>query len=172
MYSYKLSINGKVIHGERLYLYASIWPVPMEIMNQGAIEVIADDATSGRKLTGDWSSSDAPEPYGAGSRYAKITSTGAAPTFLFEAPLEPGEYEVFEWHTIWKTRSQRAHLVVEHEGGAADVFVDQSINGGQWNRIGVFRFGSVGRVTLLAEDPRKTINADALRFVRGLGSAN
>jgi hypothetical protein len=31
MYAYVLSIDGKLIHGSRLYLYDTIWPVPNEI---------------------------------------------------------------------------------------------------------------------------------------------
>lgn len=40
-YAYRLSINGKVIHGERLYLYASLWPEANE--PPGASEPPPDD---------------------------------------------------------------------------------------------------------------------------------
>jgi hypothetical protein len=33
MYAYKLTLNGTVVHGERLYLYYRIWPMPNEIVN-------------------------------------------------------------------------------------------------------------------------------------------
>jgi hypothetical protein len=31
MYAYRLSVDGAVVHGERLYLYSDVWPLPNEL---------------------------------------------------------------------------------------------------------------------------------------------
>ena len=76
-------------------------------------------------------------------------------------------YEVYVRWTSAPARSQRAEIVVTHQGGVSRLFADQRTGGGQWQLLGVFPFqaGGGGSVEMLA--PRnQRVSADAVRFLR------
>jgi len=88
--------------------------------------------------------------------------------YSFEADLPPGTFEVFEWHTIWPTRTGNAqHFVAANGEPIRSVLVDQSVNGGRWNSLGLCQlpFGGKCRVTIFATDTERSTNADAVRFL-------
>ncbi len=128
-----------------------------------AFNVIVDNGKTGTSFTGDWRVSSAPASYRSGSVWSKATST-LVPTYRFEASLPPGDYEVFEWHTVFSTRTHSARHVIQRALGSTGVVVDQSVNGGRWNSLGVYTFGGKSAVSLRAEDRERSTNADAVRF--------
>jgi len=85
--------------------------------------------------------------------------------WTFEVPS--GTYEVYAW---WFASSWRPHDVpytVIHAGGETTVRVDQTLNGGQWNLLGVWAFEGLGTVYVSddCETGERGVVADAVRIV-------
>ncbi len=127
-------------------------------------EVIVDNADAGTSSTGVWYASSRPGPYGTDS----MTTTGAGSTFTFSADLTPGvAYAVYSWWTSGPLRYTT--VPCEIRSGSTllgTVIVNQTLNGSQWNLLGVYVFSGTAHVTVSA-DPASTasVNADAVRFV-------
>ena len=103
--------------------------------------------------------------------YAFATGpAGTASTATFAPAIGfGGNYEVFEWHPSLNAGGEANEVLhtIEHGDGTTKVLVDQTINSGQWNSLGVFRFetGKSGAVILTAEKSSGTVLADAIKFV-------
>ena len=124
---------------------------------------IIDNGQAGTSSTGTWSVSGATGSYGTNSLWAR---DGA--TYSWSSPsLTAGNYEVFMWWTEFSSRSTAAPVQVYHANGRADLSVNQQLNGGQWNSLGVFYFSGTGKITLLAPGAYPTsYSADAVKFVK------
>ncbi|MFZ5997662.1 MAG: GDSL-type esterase/lipase family protein [Nitrospirota bacterium] len=129
-----------------------------------AKEVVVDNSSAGTSSTGTWLVSGGPNPYGANSLYG---NNGA--TYTWHAALpESGTYDVYMWWTYYNNRSANAPVTIGYSGGSQVIRVNQLINGGQWNKLGSFRFDAAegGTITLTAEGAAPTTySADAVRFV-------
>src|SRR5512135_1963409 len=133
-------------------------------------DVIIDNGQAGTSYTGTWSASSAAGYYGTNSLWSyKSSSGGSAPTYTWSATLpQSGTYDVYAWWTSYvgsTTRSTAAPYTITYNGGSQTVNVNQRINGGQWNKLGTFAFGTSGSVTLTASDVYPVVeSADAVRF--------
>ncbi|MGE5297177.1 MAG: DUF4082 domain-containing protein, partial [Solirubrobacterales bacterium] len=127
-------------------------------------DVIVDNQDAGASSTGIWYPSSRTGPYGADS----MTSTGAGSTFTFSADLTPGvAYAVYSWWTSGPLRYTTVPYEIRSGSTLLDtVTVNQTLNGSQWNLLGVYTFSGTASVALSA-DPASTasVNADAVRFV-------
>ncbi|MFZ5568882.1 MAG: PKD domain-containing protein [Thermodesulfobacteriota bacterium] len=125
-------------------------------------EVIIDNGDNGTSFTGTWLVSTAVDPYGVDSVYAK---NNAAYTYTF-IPSTTAEYEVSAWWTYFSNRVTNAPIRIQHAGGTATVYVNQRLNGGQWNSLGTFSFvaGVVYTVTITGANSTYTTCADAVKF--------
>lgn len=100
-----------------------------------------------------------------------FATTSAAPTATarWTPALIGGQYEVQVWHSQGANRPTDARFTVVHAGGSATVPVNQEINGGQWNSLGIYTFntGTAGYVQLSNESTQanQAAIADAVRFV-------
>src|SRR4029450_577615 len=104
--------------------------------------------------------------------YWSRAASATVPSATVEKALAPGLYELFEWHTVWATRTKAALHPVEHAAGRTEILVDQSVGGGRWNSLGTYGFGrrepgleTLARITISARDPILSTNADAIRIV-------
>jgi uncharacterized lipoprotein YddW (UPF0748 family) len=120
-------------------------------------------------VTGAWSSGiSALDKYGSDYRF-KAEGTGS--DYLQFAPtiLTAGRYAVYEWHPEGGNRTTNAQHTITFQGGTSNVFVNQKINGGQWNLLGAFNFaaGTNGhvRITDNFPDTAQVVLADAIKFV-------
>ena len=70
------------------------------------------------------------------------------------------------WWTTYSNRATAARYEVNHANGAAEHFVDQRVNGGQWQELGIYNFapGTAGYVELTGVATSGTLGADAVRF--------
>ena len=99
--------------------------------------------------TGLWKQSSGSNSYGAPSLFARPEATF---TWDFNAP-PPGYYEVFLWWTTVSTRGSAIPVEIVTAEGIISTTVDQTVNGGQWNSLGTYRFdGTGGSVTITASD--------------------
>jgi PKD repeat protein len=72
-------------------------------------------------------------------------------TWLFSIP-EEGDYNVFAWYPASSNNSTSAPYTVNHALGSTTVTVDQRVNGGQWNSLGVFHFDVDDYSVILTDD--------------------
>ena len=126
-------------------------------------EVILDNGAPGTKaLSGGWSVSGATGYYGADSIYSKI----AGSQYRYIVPLpSTGTYDVYAWWTEFSSRMTNVPIDITHSGGTARVTVNQQTNGGKWNLLGTWSFGTSGTVIINGNGPGSTC-ADAVRFVK------
>ena len=146
------------------------WSLPATavlVVSACTTDVIVDNGKAGTSFTGNWLKSTAAGCYGADSSYSPYGRSASlpVPTYSFQASVPSGSYEVFEWHSVYATRTKAAVHRINHASGQASVTVDQSVGGGKWNSLGTYTFGSTAKVTVLANDLLKSTNADAVRFV-------
>ncbi len=156
--------------GDRLYFWAThhenpyggeLWTLPLE--PSCPEDVVIDNGMPGTRFTGTWNASSAVGSFGQGSVWAKATIT-SRPAYTFEAVLPAGRYEIFEWHTRFSTRTRMASFLIPFSGGTRALTIDQSVGGEQWNSLGTYPLAGSGTVTIRADDPVKSTNADAIRF--------
>ena len=119
-----------------------------------------DNGQSGTSAVGVWSPSSGPSPYGANSLYSK----SAATTYSYQAKLAAGKYEVLLWWTTWPSRPTAAPVTIAHAAGTATANVNQTVNGGRWNSIGTYDFGTSGKVTITSVNTSFSTCADAVCF--------
>ncbi len=125
-------------------------------------EIIIDNRDADTSSSGTWAVSGGPDPYGPDSVWSRSGSTF---TWEFTAP-QPGEYDVYMWWTEWSSRSTNAPVTIAHTLDSNTLYINQQVNGGQWNHIGKHYFETEGSVTLYAPNAYPTSYcADAVRFV-------
>lgn len=127
-----------------------------------------DEHIAAPNIHGEWT-----EASSASDKYFPtywLRSTGhvpeGTPNFANFNLAASGAYEIFEWHSAGLNRSDVAKHIISHAGGQTEILVNQRINGGKWNSLGVFEFENNGTVTINDEAPSGSIViADAVRFV-------
>lgn len=99
--------------------------------------------------------------------YAIATLNSGEATFRPNIGVS-GYYEVFEWHGIRKAGPLASNVkhIVRHSGGETIRFVDQNVNVGQWNSLGIFYFnkGTTGSVIISSTGSNGVVMADAIKF--------
>jgi hypothetical protein len=119
-----------------------------------------DNGDGGTLSTGSWAISGGANPYGDSSLYSK--ESGA--TYAFEASID-GYHEVSLWWTNWTSRCSDIPVEIYDGQTLLDtVYIDQQVDGGQWNSQGSYQFNGTARVVVVSEGECST-NADAVRFL-------
>ena len=131
---------------------------------------IIDNRDSQISKTGTWPVSGGANPYGIDSFYSR---DGTTFTWHF-TPQQSGVYEVSMWWTEWSSRSSNVPVDIEYSDGVATVYVDQQVNGGQWNVQGQYYFesGTTYDITITSQPGPSSTCADAIRFVLGTTSTH
>jgi hypothetical protein len=130
--------------------------------------MIVDNTDPRFSVTGSWTVASAqPDKYGGTYAYSWGYSGPSTATWLLSIP-SAGLYEVFVWYPQASNRATDAPFTVHHAEGQTTVRINQQINGGQWVRLGTFRFSGAGgdRVVLSnsISDTTKLVVADAVRI--------
>lgn len=120
-----------------------------------------DNGEAGTSSVGYWAVSGGTNPYGNDSLYAKNTGSYA---YTFSG-IPAGRYKVYAWWTTWPSRSPSVPYEIQHAGGDSPttVLVNQLENGGRWNLLGEFDFGTQAVVTIRVLGSTTTC-ADAVRL--------
>jgi len=134
------------------------------IVDDISIEVEIDNGGTGTSYTGVWSTSGGSNPYGANSLWAR---DGATYTWTF-SPTVSSYYEVFMYWTAWPSRSTNVPVEIQYAGGSTTVYVNQQLNGSQWNSLGEYFFeaGNSYNVTITAQPGPSSTCADGVKFVK------
>jgi hypothetical protein len=145
-------------------------------------EIIVDNTDSGFTSTGSWYTSGYAGPYGSNSKAADVNQ-GSTATWTLSIP-DAGTYAVYAWWTEGEGRINDAKYQITHASGTSTVYVNQKVDGGQWNLLGTYTFnaGSSGYIKLTdsSSDPNfdaanwisDSVCADAIRLVPGGSACN
>ena len=127
-----------------------------------ASQVIVDNLDAETSSTGWWGPSTAPGYWAVDSTY----SFQSGSSFTFMPTLVPGTaYTVDAWWTAAANRDSATPYQIKDGATVLNtVNVDQRINGGQWNTLGVYTFYGMPGVTVLANGGGVVNVADAGRF--------
>jgi len=130
-------------------------------------EIIVDNTDAGYAEVGTWANSTSPGYYGTNSRYS---DTGVGnDTATWTPSLSTSYYDVYAWWVADTNRATNATYTVNHASGSANVIVNQSAAGGQWNLLGNYSFnaGTSGNVVLTDNaEAGKVVSADAIKLAQ------
>ncbi|MFD8497859.1 polymorphic toxin-type HINT domain-containing protein [Amycolatopsis sp. NPDC059657] len=132
----------------------------------GAASVLVDNADARRTYADDgWSVAQSPKGY-QGTQYSTITTKGEEDYFTWKASIpRSGRYDVQVWYP--EGTATNATYYIKHDGGNAEVVIDQSKNQGRWVSLGKFAFTEGDtREIVLAGESNGTVTADAVKLVR------
>jgi PKD repeat protein len=124
-----------------------------------------DNGGAGTSSTGTWTVSTATGAYGSNSVYAKTVGATYSWTVI---PSVASDYEVYMWWAAATSRVTSVPVTIQHAGGTSTVYVNQRLNGGQWNLLGQYTFeaGTSYTVTVRSTSTANSTCADAVKFVR------
>jgi hypothetical protein len=123
-------------------------------------EFIIDNGHSGTASDGNWKLSGGENPYEGDSFYSRDVGD----TYTFEA-LVDGSYQVYLWWTEWSSRLTDVPVEIYDGDTLIDVIkVNQQLNGGKWNLLGIYEFSGKASVVIVSEGDGST-SADAARLV-------
>lgn len=149
-------VNGQT---QGYIIYTDPYPYPETLPS---IEIIVDDPEA--TYVGDWYLSDlVPGYYGDGYHFSWPGSGSDLFTWAFDLPYA-GEWEV---SAMWSNRSTRATnspYTIYHAEGSDTVRVNQEVDGGEWNTLGIFKFDRGGNAIVLSDDADEAIIADAIKL--------
>jgi hypothetical protein len=132
---------------------------PAEMPSADNIEIIIDNGEASTWSTGSWSPSIGPNSYGSRSVFTK----GRDSEYTFETALD-GVYDVSLWWTVTDSRCANVPIEVYDGRTLVDrVYVDQNLDGGRWNYLGVYDFHGSGTVSIVSPGGCSS-SADAVRF--------
>ena len=99
--------------------------------------------------------------------------SGGTAEYVPDIP-ENGEYAVYVSYPRLNDNSKNVKYTIRHTGGSTEFIVDQTIGGGTWLWLGVFRFNkgknaSSGSV-VVSNETGGNIALDAVRFGGGMGN--
>jgi hypothetical protein len=126
---------------------------PTHTPTPGAQTFVIDDTDPGfstRFVQDEWITFTATSEqlYGGSHRSNRLIGTGQdVATWTFTVP-QSGQYEVFAWWYSVYWRSAAVPYTVYHASGSDTIRVNQQLNGGQWNSLGVFAFHDQGSVSV------------------------
>ena len=129
-------------------------------------EYIIDNSDAGYAEVGAWATSTNPGYYGTNSRYSDSGVGNDTATWTPNI-VSGGYYNVYAWWVSGTDRASNAPYAITHASGTANLMVNQSANGGQWNLLGNYAFnsGTSGKAVLTDNaEAGKVVSADAIKF--------
>ncbi len=131
--------------------------------------IIIDNGDPQTSFTGSWGVSGGANPWNPAdpSAISLWSRNGNTYTWTF-TPGTSGTYQFSMWWTVWPSRGENIPVSVQHDGGEDTIYINQKLNGGQWNGLGSFDFisGMSYAVTITSLPGPQSTCADAVRFVK------
>jgi hypothetical protein len=131
-------------------------------VNVPSSEFVIDNGDPGTSYTGTWGISGATGAYGSKSVWSR-DGTKYRWTFV---PTVTGNYKVSMWWTVYASRSTSVPVDVQYSGGTARFTINQQLNGGKWNGLGIYSMiaGTSYTVTITSQPGPSSTCADAVKF--------
>lgn len=135
--------------------------------NANNLQIVVDNTDTGCTFDTPWATSSYVTGF-KGLNYAQDGNPNTDPTKWAKwTPTIPqyGKYRVYMNWTSGTGRPIIAPVEIRHEDGVSNLTIDQSLNGGKWNYLGIYNFKTdgTGSVKLMASAVGSTI-ADAVLF--------
>ena len=134
-------------------------------------EFIVDNGDFYTIETGSFTNSNVSPFFGSRSRLGNAAGDTQI-TYYPTSDLDCNRTEVYARWTEFSSRATNARYTVHHAAGTTEVFVDQTINGFQWNLLGTWDMGCTlgGEFTFMHRviadhNASGTLNIDGMRFV-------
>jgi hypothetical protein len=127
-------------------------------------ERIIDNDDPEASYVGTWPSFSNANAYDGDAQY-HTSGTGAnTATWTPDLPTT-GSYNVYAWWVAYTNRATDAPYTINYDGGSETIYVNQQVNGGQWNLLGTYPFaaGTSGSV-VLTDDANGVVIADAVKW--------
>lgn len=137
-------------------------------INPTVSSVTVDNHQSGFSASANWATTTlSGQNLGSNYRWRSTTAVSDAATWTGNLPTS-GAWRVDAWWIEGANRSLEAPYIVHHNGGSSVVKRNQQQNGGQWNSLGTFNFGSGNQdVQLSCWAPSGyVVIADGVRWVK------
>lgn len=128
-------------------------------------DVVMDNSAA--YFTGSWSTgTGATDKYGANYRYKAPGGGSSYAEYIPNLPVA-GYYDVFEWHCQGSNRAVNAPYTVYGTIDGSTVWVNQTVDGGQWNYLGMFQMplGTAGSIRINDNFSGSVVIADAIKLV-------
>ncbi len=132
----------------------------------GAADIIVDNTSGSFSCSASWATgTSSADKYGSNYRWRSTQAISDAATWA-PAGLTTRNYGVYAWWPQGGNRSTAAPYLINHNGGQANVKVNQQANGGKWNALGTFGL-SAGKTVQLScwAASGFIVCADAIKFV-------
>lgn len=111
-------------------------------------DVYIDNGDPGSSSTGTWLNSGGANSYGSTSLYARPEAT-----YTWQFDSQPAaDYEVLMWWTTTDTRGSSVNGEIVSSNGTIPFTINQLIDGGQWNSLGIYSFDGSGSISITASD--------------------
>ena len=132
------------------------------------IDVIVDNADTNKVIKeGTWETKTAADDYGINYFKARYKESQARKIYFYPQLSVTGLYELFEWHPASTVAGTAVKMYIYTIDTDVKAYVNQQINGGQWNSMGNFVFDDSAYIKVICNTMRaKSAFADAFRFVK------
>lgn len=161
---YCISISAEDVFGQRAEAE------PVYVLTNSSEPVIIDNLDAGFSVSGSWSTgSTAGDKYGSDYRYAGTSPSGTSKATWTWEVTETGTYEISAWWSQGTNRSSSATYSVVFGGNQYFKTMNQQVDGGKWNALGVYELeaGTIVQVQLSNNAPSGfVVIADAVKFER------
>jgi uncharacterized repeat protein (TIGR03803 family) len=131
-------------------------------MDVPVADVFVDNRDPHTLRYGGWSTSHSSQSWAADSRVSK--SGSRSQFFWLPPPLVKGYYRVYAWWTASSSRPTSVAYYVRHADDVAIRHVNQKVNGGRWNSLGIYRFLPSRQAYVYIRADKRPTSADAIRF--------
>jgi dienelactone hydrolase len=134
--------------------------------NQG-FELIVDNNSSNTQSAGIWTRSGAggDQKYGIDYFHDGNSDKGNKTfTYSIDVPGE-GEYQLFMYWFAYSNRASNTKVEIHDGTNVTTIEVNQQINGGKWNSLGVFTISDHVDVVISNEGTNGYVVADAVRII-------
>ncbi len=132
------------------------------------VNIIVDNTSPQFKFKGAWSLSLSTTPETYGTNYLYTSGGDGKSTAIWKPNISrAGTYNVYTWWDAEVNNAPNVHYTIYHNDDSANVYVNQQLNGGQWNLLGAsyFRAGTYDSLVLGNDAASgKHVIADAARF--------
>lgn len=131
-------------------------------------DIIVDNKHSAFYASGTWATGSYGAPYNGDYRWRATQAISDRARWTPNVPAS-GSWKVYAWWTDGANRSASAPYQITHSGGTATVNVNQQANGGKWNLLGTWNFGTgTGYPTYLScwTGSGYVVIADAIKWVK------
>jgi len=151
---------------QREYIYVDSLPLALlTVPPPDPAEQVRDNATAGAfTVTGSWNTANHASAIGGDYRRRAGGNNGYTATWTI--PLtQSASYQVYAYWRAQNNNSTAATYTIHHSSGAANVSVNQRLNGDTWNLLGTFTLAP-GAEVVLTQAASGHVNADAIKVVR------